>query len=138
MRCANCDAELAGEYCHACGQHAAEADDLAVGPLVRHFTHELLHLDFKTLHTLRALLTPGFLTREFLEGRRRRYLSPLKLYFVCAAVFFVTAPFVGFNLFGILNSDAAGQMQQLVQDRARERSMDMALFAERFNAECKP
>jgi hypothetical protein len=31
MRCANCDAELVGEYCHACGQRALGDDDLALG-----------------------------------------------------------------------------------------------------------
>jgi hypothetical protein len=133
MPCANCSAELVGEYCHACGQRALEDDDLAFGPLVRHVAHELVHLDFKTLHSLRGLLNPGFLTKEYLEGRRRRYLTPLKLYFVAAALFFLAAPFVGFSTFEMLQNDSRGVMKELVTARAQERGIGMALFAERFN-----
>ena len=134
MRCANCHAELVGEFCHACGQHVVEDDDLAFGPLVRHFAHELVHLDFKTLHSLRALFDPGFLTKEYLEGRRRRYLTPLKLYFVAAALFFLAAPFVGFSMLEMLQNDSSGVMRELVTTRAEQRGMDMALLGERFDA----
>ncbi|MBA3270759.1 MAG: DUF3667 domain-containing protein, partial [Acidobacteria bacterium] len=88
LRCANCGIELVGDYCHGCGQHVAEANELALRPLARRFGDELLHLDFKSVRTLLALFNPGRLTREFLNGRRRPYLSPLKLYFLAAAIFF--------------------------------------------------
>jgi len=52
MRCANCDAELVGAYCHACGQRAIGNDDLAVVPVMRQFADHLVHLDFKTLRSL--------------------------------------------------------------------------------------
>jgi hypothetical protein len=38
---------------------------------------------------LALLFKPGFLTREFLEGRRIRYLPPLRLYLVLSVVFFL-------------------------------------------------
>jgi hypothetical protein len=47
-----------------------------------------LQAKFKTLRTLRGLLTPGFLTAEYLAGRRQPHLSPFKVYLVCAAIFF--------------------------------------------------
>jgi hypothetical protein len=134
MRCANCDAELVGAYCHACGQRAIGNDDLAVVPVMRQFADHLVHLDFKTLRSLALLLVPGLLTQEFLDGRRRRYLSPLKLYFIAAALFFVTAPFIGFSLFDLLRSDEAGAIEELVSARVAERGMDMTLFAERYDA----
>jgi hypothetical protein len=133
MRCANCGTELVGTYCHACGQRVSDNPELALTPLLRQFADELIHLDFKTLHTLRALLNPGFLTREFLEGRRRRYLSPIKLYFVSAAIFFLAAPLAGFTLEQMIERDTAGSLRKLVTRRVEQRSMDMTLFAERFN-----
>ena len=45
MRCANCGAELVGEYCHTCGQRSIGDDDLAMGPTVRNLAGDLLHLD---------------------------------------------------------------------------------------------
>jgi O-phosphoseryl-tRNA(Cys) synthetase len=35
-----------------------------------------LRLHFKTVRTLRGLLTPGWLTAEYLAGRRQAYLAP--------------------------------------------------------------
>lgn len=133
MHCQNCSAELFGEYCHACGQHVLHNPDLNLRPFVRQFGRELLQLDFKTVHSLRALFKPGFLTKEFLDGRRRRYLSPLKVYFVAAGIFFLLAPSVGFSLEDLLRSDSGDMLTQMVTTRAQARSMDMDLFTERFD-----
>jgi hypothetical protein len=56
MRCANCGAELVGEYCHAWGQRAVGDDVLAVGPIVPNLADDLLHLDFKTVRSLGLVL----------------------------------------------------------------------------------
>jgi hypothetical protein len=99
-RCPNCAANLDGAYCSACGQPRIAPGDLSA----RRFFHELtdevatLHLKFKMIRSLRALVTPGLLTTEYLAGRRRRHLSPIQLYLVCAALFFLTAPLAGFTL----------------------------------------
>ena len=132
MHCANCGTELVGEFCHSCGQHLVAPDEFAIVPLVRQFGSELAHLDFKSVRSLVALLNPGVLTREFLAGRRRRYLSPLKLYFVTAAIFFLAAPYVGFGLADMLEQDRTGVLKQLVTDRMTAREMNADLFTERF------
>jgi hypothetical protein len=88
--CANCGARLTGKYCSACGQrhHDHPVHDFW------HFTSETLedltHADSRLWQTLTALLfRPGFLTREFLEDRRARYLPPVRLYLVVSVIFFV-------------------------------------------------
>ena len=45
--------------------------------------------------TLRALLSPGLLTLEYFEGRRRRYVAPLRLYLTASLVFFLAVKVVG-------------------------------------------
>ena len=134
MRCANCETELLGEYCHACGQHRLENADLSLSPVLRHFGDELLRFDFKTLRSLAALFKPGFLTSEFYAGRRRTYLSPLKLYFLSAGIFFLAAPFVGFSLTELLANDERGALRALVDGRRQQVSMSAELFEERFDA----
>jgi len=89
--CANCGRALAGAYCAACGQKAAPLD-----PTVRDVFHdvgqEIFNVDGKTLGSIRLLLTrPGFLTREHLEGRRIRYVSPLRLYLTFSVAFFLVS-----------------------------------------------
>jgi hypothetical protein len=88
-RCPNCASLVTGRFCGECGQKHAEHLDPSLREIAHEASEELLHLDGKLGATLRALVTaPGRLTREYLAGRRARYLSPLKLYLTCSVLFF--------------------------------------------------
>jgi hypothetical protein len=84
--CANCHADLAGEYCAACGQrHEPHVHTVA------HFAAEafesISHADSRLWRTLWFLFArPGFLTREFFAGRRVAYLPPFRLYLVLSVL----------------------------------------------------
>jgi hypothetical protein len=89
--CLNCGAWLAGRFCAGCGQR-----DIPPYPSVRELAmdavSEFSGWDGRLATTLRALVRrPGELTREFLEGRRARYISPLRLYLIASLVYFVLA-----------------------------------------------
>jgi hypothetical protein len=132
-RCPNCGTPRLGEYCHACGQQAIDPHELRLFHHVRQAADELLHLDSKTLRSLAALLRPGKLTAEHLAGRRQPYLSPLKVYLLCAAIFFLAAPLAGFTLEAFMAQDRSGQFEQLAMARMKARGIDRPLFAERFD-----
>ena len=92
--CLNCGAMLSGRYCSACGQKETERD-----PRLRELAHdaadELLHWDGKLVATLLALVRrPGLLTREYLAGRRARYVSPVRLYLTASVVYFAALALV--------------------------------------------
>ena len=94
QRCENCGNEVPERYCGACGQRLDP-------PLhsLWHFSQlaaeDLTHADSRLWRTLAALLfRPGLLTREFLGGRRARYLPPLRLYLVVSLAFFLVASLV--------------------------------------------
>lgn len=89
--CLNCSEPLTGPFCAHCGQR-----DIPPYPSVRELAvdafWELSGWDGRFASTVRALVRhPGMLTREFLEGRRARYISPLRLYLMCSLVYFVLA-----------------------------------------------
>ena len=89
--CLNCGALLSGPFCSSCGQR-----DIPPYPSVRELAvdafWELSGWDGRFASTVRALVRrPGQLTLEFLEGRRARYISPLRLYLMCSLVYFVVA-----------------------------------------------
>jgi hypothetical protein len=87
--CANCGASVPDHYCGRCGQRL-EHEIHSVWHFTREATEDLTHADSRLWGTMSALLfKPGFLTREFLEGRRVRYLPPLRLYLVLSVVFFL-------------------------------------------------
>ncbi|MDQ3804914.1 MAG: DUF3667 domain-containing protein [Acidobacteriota bacterium] len=65
---------------------------MAAGNLLKNVLHEVTDLDSKVFATFKALLLrPGLLTTEYLAGRRGRYLSPVKLYLIVSAVYFLFA-----------------------------------------------
>lgn len=58
--------------------------------MVGHFFADITHFDSKIFTTLKDLiLKPGFLTREYVEGRRVGYLNPIRMYIFISAIFFV-------------------------------------------------
>ena len=132
--CANCGEALEGEFCHSCGERQTGSDWLSVAPFIRQIGNELITLDFKSVHTVAALLRPGHLTAQYLAGRRRVYLGPVKIYFLCAALYFLVAPYVaGFNLAELMQQDPDGMLSAMVQRRIAETNMDFARFSERFD-----
>lgn len=88
VNCRNCGAPAPAVYCPSCGQETK----LAL-PTARQFVKDAagryVSLDGRLWRTLGALMfRPGFLTREYLEGRRRRYVRPARLFLVLSLAMF--------------------------------------------------
>jgi hypothetical protein len=110
-RCDNCGATLSGKYCGACGQRR-EAPVHSLWHFTQLATEDLTHADSRVWRTLGALLyKPGHLTREFLTGRRARYMPPVRLYLVLSVLFFLVASAVQskFAVVEFDNKPAAGK-----------------------------
>jgi hypothetical protein len=89
--CLNCNAALSGKFCAHCGQRAVPPYP-TVRELASEAAAELWGWDGRIAATFRMLLLrPGALTREFLEGRRARYLAPFRLYLIASVSYFVLA-----------------------------------------------
>jgi hypothetical protein len=91
--CPNCDAVVSGNFCHQCGQ-----ETVLHPPSAREFMHEFIGhyvaLEGKLLQSLRLLLLrPGQLTLEYIEGRRVRYVQPLRIYLTFSIIFFAVLKF---------------------------------------------
>jgi hypothetical protein len=90
-RCDNCGASVPGKYCGSCGQRL-EPPVHSLGHFLTVAMEDVTHADSRLWRTLGALLfKPGYLTREFLAGRRARYLPPVRLYLVLSVAFFLCA-----------------------------------------------
>jgi hypothetical protein len=91
--CQNCGVPLLGEHCYACGQ--------PVKGLVRHFSSiigdfldSVFNIDARVFRTLWPLFAkPGYLSREYFEGHRIRFVSPVRLFVFLSIVTFFVAQF---------------------------------------------
>lgn len=89
--CRNCGASAPGAYCPACGQETRLALPKAT-QFLRDAAGRYVALDGRMWRTLvPLLLRPGFLTREYLAGRRKRYIRPARLVLVMALLLFAVA-----------------------------------------------
>lgn len=87
--CLNCGTPLKGKYCHACGQENLDHQE-SVWHLFRHFFEDITHYDGKLWKTAKPLLIkPGFLTMEYLQGRRASYLNPVRMFIFLNFLFFL-------------------------------------------------
>ncbi len=87
--CLNCGNTVGERFCTHCGQENLEPKE-TVGHLVRHFFEDITHFDGKFFVTIKDLVVrPGFLTREYVAGRRMSYLNPIRMYIFISAIFFI-------------------------------------------------
>ncbi|SKA18974.1 DUF3667 domain-containing protein [Sediminibacterium ginsengisoli] len=92
--CLNCGAETHGRFCHVCGQENIEPKE-SFWHLLTHFVYDITHFDGKFFSTIKYLLfRPGFISHEYLKGRRVAYLHPIRMYVFTSAFFFLI--FFGF------------------------------------------
>lgn len=111
--CANCGAALVGEFCHRCGQKRFVERDRRLGHLLREFAASATDLDGRVWRSLRALVfQPGLLSREYLLGRRVRWLSPASLFLAVSVVYFL-APIHGGDLTLQFNQQVSARIRAL-------------------------
>ncbi|MGH1519627.1 DUF3667 domain-containing protein [Chryseobacterium sp. JK1] len=92
--CLNCGHQVEERYCPSCGQENIERRQ-PFHFLFTHFVEDFTHYDGQFWGTVKNLLfKPGKLTNVYLEGKRQKFVPPVKLYiFVSFITFFVFALF---------------------------------------------
>lgn len=97
--CGNCGEILRGAYCHACGQKRLADGDRRLGHLLGQAVAAASDLDSRFWRSLRALLfQPGRLSREYLAGRRRAWMTPVSLFLLANVLYFIAPALTDFNL----------------------------------------
>ena len=95
--CLNCFHVAENRFCPNCGQENTETRK-SFGHLITHFVEDFTHYDNAFWTTIKYLLfKPALLTKEYLSGKRQRFVPPVKLY--------IFVSFVTFFLLSILPSE---------------------------------
>ena len=94
--CSNCAKPLPGQadFCPACGQ-SIKVITRPWREVIGELLTEMLDFDGRMLLSLRYLVTrPGFLSYEYINGRRLSFTSPVRMYLVISLVFFFVLPLI--------------------------------------------
>lgn len=89
-KCRNCSQDLEADdnFCSNCGQSASGEEDIQT--FFRHFLSDYFTFDSKIFRSIRPLFArPGFLSLEYLRGRRVTYIPPLRLFIFTSIFFFL-------------------------------------------------
>jgi hypothetical protein len=122
--CDNCHAKVIGSFCSQCGQ-SVESTLKYFWSVILHLLDDIFSFDSRASRTLKPLLfTPGFLTNEYIQGRRVHYVPPLRLYLFISIIFFLSLKFFAVNensgFINIKKNDALNDVNQqiaLIQQR---------------------
>jgi hypothetical protein len=86
--CPNCGTADVRHYCPECGQQMVHLRP-TMREILRDFAEEIFHVESRAAQTLRTLtMRPGTLTLDYFEGRRARYIGPVRIYLAMSFVFF--------------------------------------------------
>ena len=132
--CLNCGTRLGGQYCRKCGQRSRNRL-ISIWQLLQEAFGDLLELDSRLWRTvLPLLIRPGQLTRDYLEGRRARYMPPFRTYLVLSVIFFVVAFFDPKDDLSIFfepePAPTAEEIAQKEEDAKRDEDDDEGFFGD--------
>ena len=86
--CPNCGAPAHGPFCYACGQ-SEKGMIRHLSEVMSEFADIVFNVDSRIFRSLWDLyVRPGYLTVEYLAGRRARYVTPFRLFFFLSIVAF--------------------------------------------------
>lgn len=104
--CANCETQFSGRFCPNCGQAVREYDK-PFSFVFYNFMGDFFAFDTRFFRTIAALLfKPGYLSKEYIEGRRVRYAPPFRIFvFVSFVLFLLLQNYTNRGLTTVLDSD---------------------------------
>lgn len=86
--CLNCGAPLTDTFCCHCGQQDRNVKR-PLFALLKEASHAVFELDGRAYRTLFYLFSrPGYLTQEYIAGRRASFTPPLRLFLILSIIFF--------------------------------------------------
>lgn len=137
ITCKSCGNVFEGAYCNRCGEKVLDEKDRSFRNFLRSILITTTFTDNKFIRSLILVIArPGFLSREYAEGRRVHYLRPLQLFFVLNLIYFL------FPLLQLFNTSLRTQLylrthsawvRALVNEEIQSKGYDLQGYALMYN-----
>ena len=126
-QCPNCEAMLPDpvpRFCHACGQET-NIKPPTVSEFMQQFSGTYFATEGALWRTFKLLLAqPGELTAQYLNGRRKQYVLPLRLFLSMTLVMLLTMRLVGAIQLSALDDP---ELAKALAERPTEIALDLGL-----------
>ena len=115
-KCLNCENDISEEdnFCSRCGQ-VNDLKKVSLKQYLSAYFDDFLSFDSRLLNTIATLIfKPGYVTKNYVEGKRMRYMNPFKLYLHITILFFlVVGIFKSIDKFKPVNEPPVNIIEQL-------------------------
>ena len=114
ISCKNCETVFSGKFCPECGQSVRDYDKPFTF-IFYNFVGDFFAFDTRFFRTFVALLSkPGFLTKQYFDGKRVRYAPPFRVFiFVSFVLFLLLQMYTNRGLTTVLDSGFDGEKTAL-------------------------
>ena len=141
--CKSCENEFEGLYCNICGEKVITPEDKKIKHFIGEFINAVSFADSKFWRTLRSILfKPGEFSRNFVDGRRKKYMRPIALFLFANLVYFFLP------LFNTFHSSLGTQTRaknffysslayEMVMDKIEKDNIRLEEYEIRYNAKTK-
>jgi hypothetical protein len=139
LTCKNCDNKFTGNYCDSCGQKKFDRKDFQFKGFLKEVAEDAFDLDSKIFHTLKFLIfKPGKLTYDYLNGRQKKYIGPVKIYLIIITLnFLVYSIFDSYSPINVQNFMEHGEQvwfKDLVNHALKESQLESGAFFHQLNS----
>ncbi len=131
-QCLNCGATVTGEFCHECGQRVRDNLDRSLGRLIGEFLGNIFFLDNRFILSVWYLIRyPSRMTVEFLEGKRKKFISPVTLFLFFNLVYFIVSPLSDYSISlydQTYSQPYSGWIQEMVRNKLEREGLDFQAY----------
>ncbi len=130
--CKSCGNSFTGNYCNECGEKILKPSDRSFKTFLSNILIAITFADSKMIKTLWLVLKkPGFVSKEFANGKRVNYLKPISLFFVLNLIYFF---FPVVQLFSAsLNTQLLSPLRSVYQNLIAHKIIDLGMNVESFS-----
>lgn len=91
--CISCENSFTGNYCNNCGEKVLNPKERSLRHILGEIIDALTGANKKFWKSfLYLLFKPGLLTKEYLLGKRKKYMSPIGMFFFINLIYFIFQP----------------------------------------------
>ncbi|MEM9328995.1 MAG: DUF3667 domain-containing protein [Bacteroidota bacterium] len=135
--CLNCGAQVEHSFCPACGQKYRDNGDRSIKRLFGELITNIFFFDSRLWVSLRYLFfKPGVMSREYLDGKRKKFLSPISIFLFANLLYFFATPITDYSL--PLQDQMQHQVhsplaRELVKERLADRDLTLEDYSQSYD-----